>query len=102
MIYSSTGVSKRGNEAQTFLYGFTEGLLTILIFSLEKPLFWVHQKPQYLRKYPSDFQGEQTGAYSGLKYSYTSNKGIVIGLGSTPAEAKTDPWFAIRWYFGWF
>ncbi len=29
MIYSSTGVSKRGNEAQTFLYGFTEGLLTI-------------------------------------------------------------------------
>lgn len=32
---------------------------------------------------------EQTGAYSGLKYSYTENKGIVIGLGSTPAEAKT-------------
>lgn len=32
---------------------------------------------------------EQTGAYTGLKYGYTKDKGILLGLGSTPAEART-------------
>lgn len=31
----------------------------------------------------------QTGAYTGLQYRYTSGKGILLGLGNTPAEAKT-------------
>lgn len=35
--------------------------------------------------------GAQLGAYSGLEYRYSSGKGIVLGLGSTPLEAKTVP-----------
>lgn len=36
--------------------------------------------------------GEQTGAYTGITYTYTKNKGILLGLGSTPLEAQTVSW----------
>ena len=54
--------------------------------------FRTHAPPHHSYSIQCDgSQGEQTGAYTGLKYGYTKDKGILLGLGSTPAEARTVP-----------